>query len=323
MDAEVPVVRIRGLRTAVAAAAVAVVVLSQAAPAPAQTAEASAPLYTLARLRSPSRTVVTTADGRWAATFTDGSYTVTLSGPTRTFSERSANEAVTTKVWVRELRKPFSGAVDTTWLASALADRSPDVLAVAQQYLEGAPPIDASGVRIAGDASYGPLMADGSRQEGSDFNDYLGLSWTYGSYVDHPEPEQVGSLDCSGFVRMVFGYRGRVPLAIAPTDPGLPRRSFQMLASAPGVVTIRDAGTQVTTFRKLRAGDLVFFDADGTDGAQIDHVGIYLGRDGGGNYRFVSSRKSADGPTMGDYRGLSILNGGGLYARGFRAARRL
>jgi cell wall-associated NlpC family hydrolase len=73
----------------------------------------------------------------------------------------------------------------------------------------------------------------------------------------------------------------------------------------------------------LSPGDLVFFDAATNDGTQIDHVGMYLGTDEGGNYRFVSSRKSINGPTMGDYSGKSILNGSGLYATSFRAARRL
>jgi cell wall-associated NlpC family hydrolase len=81
--------------------------------------------------------------------------------------------------------------------------------------------------------------------------------------------------------------------------------------------------SQAMALGRLAPGDLVFFDADSTDGTQIDHVGIYLGRDTGGNYRFLSSRQSIDGPTMGDYRGSSVLNGTGLYARSFRAARRL
>jgi hypothetical protein len=67
----------------------------------------------------------------------------------------------------------------------------------------------------------------------------------------------------------------------------------------------------------------VFFDADPGDGARIDHVGIYLGVDAGGRHRFVSSRKGINGPTLGDYRGASLLDGAGLYARAFRASRRL
>lgn len=50
---------------------------------------------------------------------------------------------------------------------------------------------------------------------------------------------------------------------------------------------------------------------------------MYLGLDTLGQHRFVSSRKSIDGPTMGDYRGRSTLNGIGLYAMAFRAVRRL
>ena len=40
------------------------------------------------------------------------------------------------------------------------------------------------------------------------------------------------------------------------------------------------------------------------------------------NHRFISSRKSANGPTLGDTNGKSLLDGTGLYAKSFRAARR-
>ena len=46
---------------------------------------------------------------------------------------------------------------------------------------------------------------------------------------------------------------------------------------------------------RLAPGDLVFFDADSSDGTQIDHVGIYLGRDTGGNYRFFGGGAGDDG----------------------------
>jgi cell wall-associated NlpC family hydrolase len=182
---------------------------------------------------------------------------------------------------------------------------------------------DASGLKIAGDADYGPLLADGSRQEGSDFNDYLGVSWTYGTSVDQPEDSQFGSLDCSGFMRMLFGYRSKVPLTLSPNGTALPRRAYQILDSAPGVVTVPNTGKQVTTFSGLSPGDLVFFDASSDDGTQIDHVGMYLGLDAGGNHRFISSRKVLNGPTLGDDGGKSILNGSGYYASAFRAVRRL
>jgi hypothetical protein len=37
----------------------------------------------------------------------------------------------------------------------------------------------------------------------------------------------------------------------------------------------------------------------------------------------VSSRRRADGPTLGDLGGTSVLDDGGHYARSFRAAKRL
>jgi cell wall-associated NlpC family hydrolase len=73
----------------------------------------------------------------------------------------------------------------------------------------------------------------------------------------------------------------------------------------------------------LQAGDLVFFDADPIDGPAIDHVGMFIGVDSVGNRRFISSRKGANGPTLGDVRGASVLDGPGLYAKSFRSARRL
>jgi hypothetical protein len=50
---------------------------------------------------------------------------------------------------------------------------------------------------------------------------------------------------------------------------------------------------------------------------------MYLGRDSREHYRFISSRKRANGPTMGDLGGKSILDGTNLYARTFRAVRRV
>lgn len=41
-----------------------------------------------------------------------------------------------------------------------------------------------------------------------------------------------------------------------------------------------------------------------------------------GHHRFLSSRKGANGPTLGNVRGQSILDGNGLFARGLRAVRR-
>ncbi len=280
--------------------------------------------YYVSRLEEPARSVVQDANGAWLATFTEGASTVTLTGPTRTFDEPTAGAPVITSVWVRLLPEPFAGRLPERWLSAALEDTSPDLLALAMQYIKRAPPrFDANGLQIAGDASYGPTQTDGKREEGSDFNDYLGIAWAYGERVDEPEPEQRGSLDCSGFIRMVLGYRAGFPLTLRPNGTALPRRSFEMLENAPGVIIIPNTRAQITDFSRLAPGDLVFFDASSDDGERIDHVGIFLGQDTAGGHRFVSSRKKIDGPTLGDYNGRSLLNGTGMYAKRFRAARRL
>lgn len=279
--------------------------------------------YSFSRLSDPARTVVRNTYGNWVATFTDGAYSVQLAGPSRTFSEATATSSVTTRTWVRTLATPFTGTVDQVWLDRALADRSADVLARSMQYVQGAPAVfDSGGRQIAGDADYGPLQSDGTRQEGSDFNDYLGVSWSYGTSVDRPEPEQIRSLDCSGFIRMVWGYRSGLALTLPPKAGAIPRRAFEIYDLAPGVVTIRNSGAQATAYDRLSSGDLVFFDAATDDGTQIDHVGMYLGLDSAGRHRFISSRKTANGPTLGDTGGKSVLDGTGFYATSFRGARR-
>jgi hypothetical protein len=284
-------------------------------------------------LRDPQRLELRSSQGRWLATLTQGARSVVCSGPSRRFSERGLN--VTHTIWVRALPKPFAGTVDSAWLQRAMAAnarRQPDLLALAMQYLDGAPPLRERGLQIAGDAAYGPLV-DGERQEGSDFNDYLGVDWTYADgSVDKAEPLQLRCLDCSGFVRMVWGLRRHapngapvMPLARLASSDGttLPRRAAQMAARAPGVLIERNRGAQLRDFSRLAVGDLVLFDADPDDGTAIDHVGFYLGLDDDDHHRFVSSRKGANGPTMADVRGKSILDGGQLYARSFRAVRRL
>jgi cell wall-associated NlpC family hydrolase len=276
------------------------------------------------RLWDPPRTIVESG-GSWLATFTDGSRTVTLRGATRTFSEAGAGEDVVSSTWVRLLPTAFNGTVDSTWLGTALADGSPDVLAIAMQYRTGAPRILASdGSLIANDADYGPVQADGTRAAGADFNDYLGRAWSYpNGTVDPAEPSELGSLDCSGFVRMVFGYRAGMPLTRSADGRGIPRTAADQLVGGPGVTVITDGGKAPAARSSLQPGDLVFFDASTVDGTRIDHVGIYLGPDTAGHDRFISSRKGANGPTLGDVNGRSILDGSGLYAIAFRAARRL
>lgn len=241
----------------------------------------------------------------WLACFTVGAHTVLLRGPPRRF--REAGHVVAHAAWVRLSSEPFGGRdLDPDWLAQALAanaHREPDVLAIAMQYIGDA-------------ASYGPLIG-GTREEGADFNDYLGLTWQYPDEpADPPEQRQAGCMDCSGYVRMVYGYRSRMALCRAPRDDraAIPRRAHEMASHAPGVEIPRADAVP---------GDLVFFDADAGDGRQIDHVGIYMGRDSKGQRRFISSRKRADGPTMGDTGGRSVLDGDGFYAAAFRKVRRL
>ena len=280
--------------------------------------------YRVERLTGPARSVVYDDSGRLVATFTDGARTAVLDGAARTFAEPSTTSAsVTTRARVRLLSAPFDGQVDDAWLTAALADTSPDLLDLGMQYATGAPVLDdGAGGRLASDASYGPLV-DGVRQEGSDWNDYLGITATYGTTTDKPEADQIGSLDCSGFVRMVFGRRAGLPMTLQPDGVRLPRRAVQMDASAPGLLVVPNSGQQVRSFDRLLAGDLVLFDASTDDGTAIDHVGIYLGVDSGGRHRFLSSRKKADGPTMGDVGGRSVLDGTGLYATSLRSVRRL
>jgi hypothetical protein len=289
-------------------------------------------------LDEPGGTISLLADeGSWAATLTLGASTVTLAGPQRTFAEATTPHSVSHSTWVRILPTPFAGAIDLQWIDDALAANNagvPDILALAMQYTHGAPPILNDNMQIAGEAAYGPTK-DGKRQEGSDFNDYLGLTWNYAEgLTDFPEKRQFRCLDCSGFIRMIWGYRGSmagfgyadaIPLCLGPSAErsAIPRRAHEIYESSPGVIVIENAGAGVDDHSLLGIGDLVFFDADQEDGPRLDHVGMYLGPDDGDNRRFISSRKTRNGPTLGDVAGVSILNGTGLYARSFRSARRL
>ncbi len=265
------------------------------------------------RLTAPSRTVVRDAKGALVAEFTDGARTVSLVGPSRTWREPGLDVSVTNDRWVRLMPMPFDGSFGSSerdWLVKAVADRSPDLLVIAFEYVAGAPAIERDGLRIAKDADYGPPLADGTRAEGSDFNDFLGVPWTYGTTVDRPEASQFGSLDCSGYIRMVYGYRLGTPLVQARGGGGMPRRARYQA----------DYGVPIEV---PQVGDLLFFDADPSDGSAIDHAGIYLGLDSSGHRRFISSRKTANGPTMSALGGESIIDGSGYWASAFRSVRRV
>jgi cell wall-associated NlpC family hydrolase len=283
------------------------------------------------RLANPARTVLRDQTGAVLATFTDGARTVALAGPTRTFTEpRFTKATITTTTWVRLAPQAWApGAEKAAWFAqwfeAARKDTGPDVFGVAMQYADGAAEqTNAEGLRFRGDAIFGPVEPQGyARLEQSDFLDYLGISYSFPDIKKAPKPDHRGALDCSGFVRMVYGYRLGYPL-LGTNDPGpgLPRRAWAIAENGPGVALIPNTRTRVTAYDALQPGDLVFFEVEG--GAdQLDHAGIYLGIDSTGHHRFMSSRERANGPTFGDLGGTSLLDDGGMYSQGWRAARRV
>ena len=276
-------------------------------------------------------TVTNAVTNVWLATYTLNCRTVTMTGDSRTFSENGTT--VTHSTWVRALTQPFSGTVDTTWLSANLANNkntndTDDVLSIASEYLQAG----------AKNANYGPT----STTEGSDFNDYLQTTWTYtphwstslnkqvSSWTDGYDTNRVNCLDCSGYMRMVWGYRSQVPMIFNPNpntpNAAMPRKAYEIYANGPGALVNLPA----TNFR---IGDLVFFDADSSSTEEIgriDHVGMFIGTDQNGNLRFIHSRKSENrGPTFTlDTYGKSILNDDGTgqylyYVNALKGGRRL
>lgn len=245
--------------------------------------------------------------------------------------------SVTHGDWVRVLPQPFDGtwtdALEQTirgWAGSTV----PDVLAYAAMFLGGAPAVTAGsgpaqGKQVLGESGYGYLDPHGYRYEGADFHEYMNVGWTFpdGTYTG-PSSKQAGNLDCSGYTRMVYGYHMGVPLAAGADTSGqrIPRNSRYIVDYAPGVVVDRTDGTNPPAATQLQAGDLVLFNADSSDdkvSPTVDHVGIYLGRDAAGKRRFLSSRKTVNGPTMGDLGGASLLDGTGTYATSLHTVRRI
>jgi cell wall-associated NlpC family hydrolase len=282
------------------------------------------------RLDRPARTVARTPAGQVVATMTDGARSVALLGPERVFADPDFTTAtVVTTTWVRFLPREWGPDGERQpwfrpWLDQALRDTSPDLFAVALQYLHGQPPqTDAAGLAYRGDAGFGPGLGGTDRAENSDFYDYLGVPWTFpNGRVEAPDPARYRDVDCSGFLRLVLGYRMGLPLRNTNgPGAGLPRRAYAIAAVGPGTTVIPDGGGTVHDYSALQPGDLVFFNLDGHP--QIDHSALYLGLDDTGHHRFLSSRRMADGPTLGDLGGTSLLDDGGYYARGFRTARRV
>ncbi|WP_133901803.1 NlpC/P60 family protein [Actinophytocola oryzae] len=284
------------------------------------------------RLDNPGRTVVRDQAGTVLATFTDGARTVALTGPSRTFADaRFTDATVTSTTWVRLAPEPWAPGAEKAawfgpWFDAAMKDTSPDVFDTAMQYFDGAADeTNPEGLQFRGDAIFGPVEPAGyARLEQSDFLDYLGIPYRFpDSGRKEPKPEHRGALDCSGFVRMVYGFRLGYPL-LGSNDPGpgLPRRAWAIAQNGPGVALIPNKGTRVTDYNALQPGDLVFFEVEGSVD-ELDHVGVFVGVDSAGHYRFMSSRERANGPTFGDLGGTSLLDDGGMYSKAWRAARRI
>ncbi|MFC0541265.1 NlpC/P60 family protein [Kutzneria chonburiensis] len=253
--------------------------------------------YSFVRLDGPARTAVLDEHARLVAMFTDGARTTVLSGPSRTFADPQRTSAlVTTSNWVRLAPQAWkSGAEKESWfrpwLEQALGDRSPDILAVATQYVASAHYADAA-----------------------DYNDFLGIS----NRGVKPRKDRFGDVDSAGFVRLVYGYRMGYPIG----DNGLPRTPPEMPKAPLGAAIADNAVGQPQTRYLAQPGDLLLFSTDGNKGT-VDHVGIYLGVDDAGQQRFIASRGTPNGPSFGDSSGRSVLDDDGPYAAGLWGIRRL
>lgn len=284
--------------------------------------------YQIERVSDPDRVVVKDEAGNWLASFTTGAYTVAYRGSRRSYTQ--GGRTIDTDTWVRILPQPFNGTVDTVVLAQMLRDTTPDIIEVSMQYITGAPPIFENGLKIAGDADYGDSGM------GADFYDYLGINWVYPSGTRRTARAHFkDAVDCSGYVRLVFGYRGtphKVPLSITVWNTTLPRTSYNQYLYGTGVILIENELRQptVSSLAVLQPGDLLFFDsvASRDTPGGINHVGIYLGKDKAGRMRFISSLPGSNGSGGGPIFGRSsgndyIIDGSGFWARALRGARRL
>ncbi len=289
------------------------------------------------RVQNPAGTeVVDKETGDVVARLTDKARTAVFYGPEHTLKEPQTTSAtVTTNAWVRVVPHQWKqGAEKEDWFPKWLAEyknsKEPGALEIGTEYFKGAPDkTDENGVRYAGDADFGPFKDDGSglRDVGGDYNDYMGITVSHPDKPDDPpEKEDRNSLDCSGFLRIVLGYRMDYPLfgKNETKGDGLQRQVQGMVDYAPGVLLVEDTGKRpdlATATENMLPGDIVFFETDGQPG--LDHSGFYMGKDSEGKHRFMSSRDAINGPTMGDVAGPSILDGNGLFANNFRAVRRL
>ncbi|WP_433463513.1 NlpC/P60 family protein [Spirillospora sp. CA-128828] len=273
------------------------------------------PGYRYIRSQRPDRTNVYNERDHLVATLTEGARTVVFRPRERTFSDPQAAAPVRTNAWVRFAPTPWRfGQQDTTafraWFAREVTNTSPDLFAHAMRYLTG----------HAEDAGFGRYAKDDvHRVRGADWNDYLGVAW--GDL--QPDPRLRRNLDCSGYVRLVYGHDMGVKLYpdTGLHADGLGRFSRSMAAGTPGVVIADSRPEQLTDLDELQPGDLVFFALHSR--TRISHMGFYLGRDEQGHRRYLSSRMRANGPTFGDAGGAAVLDGDGYYARHLRLVRRL
>jgi cell wall-associated NlpC family hydrolase len=261
--------------------------------------------------------------GRWIASYTLGCRTVLVAGPRRTFKEQDV--VIRHGQWLRVLPRPFDGLIDEDWLKAAQqanTRKASDIIEIALQYLGGR-------------AEYGGADKEDSGP-GSDFHDYLGIPWVFADSSEkptQPEADRFHSLDCSGYLRLVWGFRshlpnpgpfGTIPLGLREGSDALPRRSYQMARSGPGRL-IAPYSNHKPDLESIEIGDIVFFDRRNTGkrGVRgIDHVGMYIGRDEAGLRRYVSSMQSAKGPTFASANDNSTLDGTGTYPARLRAIRR-
>jgi cell wall-associated NlpC family hydrolase len=278
--------------------------------------------YSAVELERPARTQIRrSGDQAVIATMTVGARTAVVAGPARRFEEPSTTTAVIeSETWVRLLPRPWKQGDQTEewfvqWLRDQIDNTKPDVLAAAMQYLPGQPDRrNGKGIRYAGDAGFGYVHSRDER-DGADFYDYLEIPWDFpDAGVKRPAKRWRGELDCSGYLRLIYGYRFGLPLlyqSATTTVDGLPRTAASMAAHARSVVIA--AGSNPSRRPKdisaVQPGDLVFF-ALHDDPALITHSGIYLGADTDGRMRFVSSRGTVDGPTFGDVRGDGVIDSG-------------
>jgi len=234
------------------------------------------------------------------------------------------NPIITHDTWVRFLSYNYNNVNDDSlvaWLKIALKDTSNDLFAESIRYL---PTGDLN-------AGYGPLESDGTRHDGSDWNDYLGQTADYSETSEGtvaPDDTQLGFTDCSGWERLLLKTFG-IHLSLYVFDGiHVPRESTDIMDNSDvGVAIIPRSGTtQITDFTKVQIGDLVGFDADLTDPeeGQVDHLGWFMGYDKFKKARFFSSRATPNGPTFADVGGQSVLNGTtNLYTKRFVCTRRI